>query len=47
MYNNIIATLLPVEKPLLIEKIRKIDKELEPGIDKLKWNCENNEKFID
>ena len=29
MYNNILATLLPVEKPLLADKIEKMDKSLQ------------------
>jgi len=46
MYNNIIATLLPVEKPLMMERIQKMNKSLQPGIDTLKWNSDNIDPFI-
>lgn len=46
MYNNILSTLLPVEKPLLRDKIELIDKILKPGIDEYKWNNENLGPFI-
>lgn len=46
MYNNIIATLLPVEKPLMMEKIEKMNKALQPGIDTLKWSSDNIDPFI-
>jgi len=46
MYNNIIATLLPVEKPLMMERIQKMNKALQPGIDTLKWNQDNIDPFI-
>ena len=46
MYNNIIATLLPVEKPLMMERIQKMNKALQSGIDSLKWNSENIDPFI-
>lgn len=46
MYNNIIATLLPVEKPLMQKRISTIDKYLQPGMDELKWNSNNIDKFI-
>ena len=46
MYNEILSTLLPVEKPLLKDKIELIDKILKPGIENLKWNDENIESFI-
>ena len=46
MYNNIIATLLPVEKPLMQDRINKINKYLQPGMDTLKWNSENINPFI-
>ena len=45
-YNNIIATLLPVEKPLMLERINVINKQLQPGIDTLKWNSDNIDPFI-
>jgi len=31
LYNEILATLLPVEKPLLADRIEKINKAIEPG----------------
>ena len=46
MYNNIIATLLPVEKPLMQKRISTIDKYLQPGMDELKWNSQGIDKFI-
>lgn len=46
MYNDILATLLPVEKPLLSERINKMNNCLEPGIEKLKWNSDNIDPFI-
>ena len=46
MYNEILKTLLPVEKPLLKERIDYIDKILKPGIDELKWNNDNINPFI-
>ena len=46
MYNNIIATLLPVEKPLMMDKIEKMNKALQSGIDTLKWNSDNIDPFI-
>ena len=46
MYNNILATLLPVEKPLLAKKIDNMGKSLQAGIDTLKWNSEGIDKFI-
>lgn len=38
MYNHILATLLPVEKPLLAKKIEKINKDIQQGIVEYKWN---------
>ena len=46
MYNNIIATLLPVEKPLMMDRIQKMNKALQAGIDTLKWNSDNIDPFI-
>jgi dynein heavy chain len=46
MYNNIIATLLPVEKPLMMDRIEKMNKALQAGIDTLKWNSDNIDPFI-
>ena len=38
MYNEILSTLLHVEKPLLADRIEKINKNLQPGVDTLRWN---------
>lgn len=46
MYNDILATLLPVEKPLLADRIERINKSLLPGIEQLKWNSPNIDPFI-
>jgi len=46
MYNNILATLLPVEKPLLADRIDRMRTALQPGIDQLLWNSENIDPFI-
>lgn len=46
MYNEILSTLLPVEKPLLFDRIDRINKSLQPGIDTLKWNSANIDQFI-
>jgi len=46
MYNKIIETLLPVEKPLMMERIQKMNKALQSGIDTLKWNSDNIDPFI-
>ena len=46
MYNDILATLLPVEKPLLADRIDRINKMMQPGIDQLKWNSTNIDPFI-
>lgn len=46
MYNEILSTLLPVEKPLLAERIDKMNKALEPGITSLRWNSDNINPFI-
>jgi len=46
MYNEILRTLLPVEKPLLHDRIQRMNKALQPGLDELKWNSEGINKFI-
>jgi dynein heavy chain, axonemal len=46
MYNDILATLLPVEKPLLADRIKQMGDALEGGISELRWNSENINKFI-
>lgn len=46
MYNDILSTLLPVEKPLLADRIEKINKNIQPGIETLKWNSDNINIFI-
>mmetsp|Transcript_20752 Transcript_20752/g.32001 ORF Transcript_20752/g.32001 Transcript_20752/m.32001 type:complete len:165 (+) Transcript_20752:113-607(+) len=46
MYNEILSTLLPVEKPLLADRIERMNKALNPGIMELRWNSQNIEPFI-
>lgn len=46
MYNEILSILLPVEKPLLQDRIQKMNSALEPGIVELKWNTQNIDPFI-
>lgn len=46
MYNNMLSTLLPVEKPLLADRIEKMGNALQSGIDTLRWNSENINPFI-
>ena len=46
MYNEILSTLLPVEKPLLQDRIDKINKSLQPGVDTLRWNSQGIDAFI-
>jgi len=47
-YNNILKTLLPVEKPLLQKKINACVTALQQGTDTLKWNSDSSkiDKFI-
>ena len=45
-YNNIKTCLHPVEEPLVINSIKKMDETLRPGIDTLTWNSANIDKFI-
>jgi len=46
MYNEILSTMLPVEKPLLKSKIENIDAILKPGIENLQWSNTNIDPFI-
>lgn len=46
MYNDVLATLLPVEKPLLADRIQMMLDALNPGITQLKWNSDNINPFI-
>jgi dynein heavy chain len=46
MYNEILSILLPVEKPLLQDRINKMNNTLQPGIDDMKWNTQNRDPFI-
>jgi dynein heavy chain, axonemal len=46
MYNNILATLLPVEKPLLYDRIERMNQALAKGIEDLKWNSQGIDPFI-
>ncbi len=46
IYNDILATLIPVEKPLLADRITKMNNSLQDGLVKLKWNSKNIDQFI-
>ena len=46
MYNEILSTLLPVEKPLLADRIKMMSDSLSPGINTLRWNSDNINPFI-
>lgn len=46
MYNGMLEALLRVEKPLLKDRIERMSKALQPGIDTLRWNSENINPFI-
>lgn len=46
MYNFIITTLNSVEEPLVIDRIKQIDKILEPGLTELKWKSPGINEFI-
>lgn len=46
MYNEILQTLLPVEKPLLRKRIESMDAALLDGINKLTWNSQSIDSFI-
>ena len=45
-YNNIKTCLHPVEEPLVINGIKKIDETLKPAIDEFTWKSPNIDKFI-
>eukprot|EP00928_Gymnodinium_smaydae_P023763 TRINITY_DN1947_c0_g1_i2.p1 TRINITY_DN1947_c0_g1~~TRINITY_DN1947_c0_g1_i2.p1 ORF type:complete len:4562 (+),score=1174.36 TRINITY_DN1947_c0_g1_i2:66-13751(+) len=40
MYNSVLTELLPVEEPLLEDRIQKMDAVLSPGLTELKWFSE-------
>jgi len=46
MYNDILSELLPVEKPLLADRIEKMNVSLQKGFSELKWNSQNIDPFI-
>ena len=46
MYNDILANLLPVEKPLLADRIQQMGNALLPGIETLQWTSDNINPFI-
>lgn len=46
MYNEILSILLDVEKPLLAERIEKMNNSLQAGIDTLMWNSQSIDPFI-
>jgi dynein heavy chain len=41
MYNSVLTELLPVEEPLLEDRITKMDSTLSPGLTDLKWRSED------
>ncbi|CAE8597984.1 unnamed protein product [Polarella glacialis] len=41
MYNAVLTELLPVEEPLLEDRIAKMDQVLSPGLTELKWRSED------
>ncbi len=45
-YNNIKTCLHPIEEPLVINSIKRMDKILRPGIEQLTWKGQNIDKFI-
>ena len=45
-YNWIITTLNSVEEPLVIDKIKKMDKIISPGIEVLEWRSKDVNTFI-
>eukprot|EP00930_Biecheleria_cincta_P022439 TRINITY_DN16377_c0_g1_i1.p1 TRINITY_DN16377_c0_g1~~TRINITY_DN16377_c0_g1_i1.p1 ORF type:complete len:134 (-),score=41.41 TRINITY_DN16377_c0_g1_i1:81-461(-) len=42
MYNAVLTELLPVEEPLLEDRIAKMDQALSPGLTELKWKNEDD-----
>tara|TARA_B110000285_G_C15133509_1_gene625267 strand:- start:1961 stop:2455 length:495 start_codon:yes stop_codon:yes gene_type:complete len=46
MYNDILSELLPVEKPLLADRIEKMNVSLQKGFTDLRWNSQNIDPFI-
>ena len=46
MYNGMLQKLLPVEKPLFADRIDKMNKALQAGIDTLMWNSDGINPFI-
>lgn len=46
MFNDVLATLLTVEKPLLGDRIRMMLDALRPGLEVLQWNSDSINPFI-
>jgi hypothetical protein len=46
MYNEILARLLSVEKPLLADRIERMNNALQPGVVTLRWNSQKIDEFI-
>jgi len=46
MFNDVLSTLLGVEKPLLGDRIQMMLTALEPGLSQLMWNSDNINPFI-
>ena len=46
LYNDILCTLLDVERPLVESKLHAIDENLTKGLDHLNWNSHKIEEYI-
>lgn len=46
LYNDILCTLLDVERPLVASKLEAIDENLTKGLDHLNWNSHKIEEYI-
>jgi len=45
-YNSIITSMHPVEEPLVKKNIIKMEQEILPGIETIKWKDENIDEYI-
>ncbi|KAL0038617.1 hypothetical protein WJX79_000048 [Trebouxia sp. C0005] len=46
IYNNVQATILPVEKPLITQKLEAVDAALKKGLQTLNWNSHHIDDYI-
>ncbi|DBB00313.1 TPA: Dynein beta chain, flagellar outer arm [Trebouxia sp. C0004] len=46
IYNNVQATILPVEKPLIMQKLEAVDAALKKGLQTLNWNSHHIDDYI-